>query len=60
DYVSAGQDMIYLYEKREVSSGSFDSLMQSLNILHGFSPKEYPANMELRKLNHQHIFHLSI
>ncbi|MDN5212808.1 phosphotransferase [Fulvivirgaceae bacterium BMA12] len=58
DYVHNAKDMTYLYERREVPLDSFNSLMESLNILHGSSPVDYPSNIELRELNHQHIFHL--
>ena len=58
NYVQDAKDMIYLYEKREIQEEAFKTLVHSLNILHAASPREYPSNLELRKLNHQHIFHL--
>ena len=58
DYISEARDMTYLYGQREIQSGSFVSLVESLNTLHSASPVSYPTNLELRKLNHQHIFHL--
>ena len=58
DFIDDARDMIYLYQDRIVPPEVFSSLMDSLNVLHGNSVPEYPSNLELRKLNHQHIFHL--
>ncbi len=58
EYISEARDMTYLYRQRKIQSDSFVSLVDNLNTLHSASPVSYPANLELRKLNHQHIFHL--
>ena len=50
-------DMSFIYKKRNVSDIHFDQLISIAKGIHS-SPiaADYPKNLELRKLNHQHIF----
>lgn len=51
------RDMSYLYESRQIEAGTFQALIKVLATIHRTCPKAtYPQNLELRKLNHQHIF----
>jgi 5-methylthioribose kinase len=51
------RDMSYLYESRQIETGAFQALIKVLATIHRSSPQApYPQNLELRKLNHQHIF----
>lgn len=51
--------MTYLYEERSISAELQQSLLQILYAIHQQQlPENYPDNMALRKLNHQHIFQL--
>ncbi|NJB71876.1 5-methylthioribose kinase [Saonia flava] len=51
------EDMTSAYETREIKIKTLLKLIQFLNIIHAKStPKDFPKNMGLRQLNHQHIF----
>ena len=51
------EDMVFLYEKRAFSE---EWLHQLISIVKGIHEKgataDFPSNMEMRRLNHQHIF----
>ena len=57
-----GLDYSYLYQKRKLITGKeLRSLIAYLNALHSLAPQEsvlhFPANLPMRRLNHEHIFH---
>ncbi|UOY06494.1 phosphotransferase [Muricauda sp. SCSIO 64092] len=51
------EDMSFIYRKRSISDIHFNQLVSIAKGIHS-SPitVDYPKNLELRKLNHQHIF----
>lgn len=52
-----GEDLSYLYHKKIPEKGLLQKLINILEVIHKTkAPTNYPLNMELRKLNHQHIF----
>ncbi|MCK5441849.1 MAG: phosphotransferase [Maribacter sp.] len=50
------KDMTYLYGNRTIKRTHLDRLIHVLQAIHKSKPEGFPKNMELRKLNHQHIF----
>ena len=50
------KDMSYLYDERNISTAQLYQLLDIASQIHTSKPIEYPENMELRLLNHQHIF----
>ncbi len=51
------QDMTAIYESREVSPIQLQQMIQVLENIHQtHPPRQFPHNMDLRELNHQHIF----
>lgn len=51
------RDMTYWYETRSIDEEAFKKLIDILGIIHAQDPDEdFPSNLELRRLNHQHIF----
>ncbi|MEB8329020.1 phosphotransferase [Flavobacteriaceae bacterium KMM 6897] len=50
------KDMSYLYDERNISTSQLHQLIDIASQIHKSTPIEYPENMELRLLNHQHIF----
>jgi 5-methylthioribose kinase len=53
------RDMSFLYQKRKISEPQVSALVQMLSEIHSSTvPPGYPDNLELRRLNHQHIFEL--
>ncbi len=51
------RDMTYWYHEREIKQEPLSELIDILSAIHAQeAPGNYPANMELRQLNHQHIF----
>lgn len=51
------RDMSYLYETRELEPETLRLLTEVLVRIHATPvPEDFPANLELRGLNHQHIF----
>jgi len=53
------EDFSFIYEKREISSNHISQLTQIAKGIHeSHVVSIYPENLELRKLNHQHIFSL--
>lgn len=50
------KDMTYLYRNRTIKDTHLDKLIHVLQVIHRSKPEGFPKNMELRKLNHQHIF----
>ncbi len=51
------RDMTYWYQEREIQQEALDHLIDLLSIIHAQEvPPNYPKNLELRQLNHQHIF----
>ncbi|WP_034925244.1 phosphotransferase [Gillisia sp. CAL575] len=50
------KDMSYLYDDRYIRTSQLLQLIDIATQIHKSKPLEYPENMELRLLNHQHIF----
>ncbi len=50
------KDMSYLYDERNMDTSQLHQLLDIASQIHKSTPKAYPTNMELRLLNHQHIF----
>ncbi|MCM4171106.1 hypothetical protein DHD32_06420 [Arenibacter sp. TNZ] len=50
------KDMSYLYDDRNISTSQLHQLIDIASQIHKSIPIQYPKNMELRLLNHQHIF----
>ena len=51
------RELYYWYEDRAIDPGELKSLTDILCAIHAQeAPVTYPENMELRRLNHQHIF----
>ena len=50
------KDMSYLYDERNIGTSQLHQLLDIASQIHISKPEEYPKNMELRLLNHQHIF----
>lgn len=52
-------DFTYLYQKgKNLTTQEVEALAQFLTLLHRYelSPKDFPENLEMRKLNHEHLF----
>ena len=50
-------DMTFLYEQRNISNEQFNILIAVIHQIHNTKPPEnFPDNIKMRKLNHQHIF----
>ncbi len=50
-------DMIDIYAKKYISTPHFDKLMAILSLIHKKKVvHDFPKNMKMRQLNHQHIF----
>ena len=50
-------DMTTLYAQREISGTQLKRLIQIIGEIHSTpTPQDFPDNLEMRKLNHQHIF----
>lgn len=53
------EDMIYVYNKRSIGEDQLIKLVGIVGAIHTRKEVEsYPDNLELRRLNHQHIFEL--
>lgn len=52
------EDMTALYQKREVKNRELRKLLFILGLIHRTKVPDFPENLEMRKLNHQHIFEL--
>ncbi len=51
------EDMTFLYKKRHVAPETLQTLVEVLGRIHATpAPAGFPDNLELRRLNHQHIF----
>ncbi|WP_246160846.1 phosphotransferase [Maribacter flavus] len=51
------KDMTYLYHQRNIDQRQLNTLVEVLHKIHSSkAPKDFPENMEMRQLNHQHIF----
>jgi len=51
------EDMVFLYEKREIDKTALRKLTFIIDLIHRTKvPVDFPENIEMRKLNHQHIF----
>lgn len=56
-YIDGFEDMTRLYADRSVTADDVVSLTKPLNDIHmAVVPDNYPENLELRQLNHQHMF----
>ncbi len=50
-------DMSFIYHQRTISNYQFEKLIEiSYQIHNTATPIDFPANMKMRELNHQHIF----
>lgn len=50
-------DMGYLYEKRTIEDHQIDTLVAICHHIHSSEPpSDFPDNLKMRELNHQHIF----
>ena len=50
-------DMTYIYQDRKIDSESIELLVHMAELIHGTNVShDYPENLALRQLNHQHIF----
>ncbi len=50
------EDMSYIYEKGSIALDTLEQLVAILATVHQSTAPDFPENMELRQLNHQHIF----
>jgi len=51
------EDMVTLYRTREIDKDNFQKLLLILGLIHRTKvPSDFPDNLEMRRLNHQHIF----
>ncbi|PIB26347.1 hypothetical protein BFP75_08520 [Maribacter sp. 4G9] len=51
------KDMTFLYHQRTIPKNQLDALVKVLYKIHtSEAPGDFPQNMEMRTLNHQHIF----
>ncbi|GAB5475030.1 MAG: S-methyl-5-thioribose kinase [Maribacter sp.] len=51
------EDMSYLYSDRSIAPVILEQLMSAIGHIHRTKvPKDFPQNLEMRRLNHQHIF----
>lgn len=51
------KDMTFLYHQRTIPKNQLDALVKVLYKIHtSEAPGDFPKNMEMRQLNHQHIF----
>lgn len=50
------KDMSFIYNSKSISIKHIKHLVEILEGIHKIKVSNYPANLELRKLNHQHIF----
>lgn len=52
-----GKDFSGIYSQvQHLSEQDISTLVGFLNILHGIHPQNFPKNLEMRMLNHEHIF----
>lgn len=52
-----GDDLTAIYHSRSLAADVLNTLVRTLEGIHNTSvPADFPDNLELRKLNHQHIF----
>ncbi|TLP82843.1 hypothetical protein ES765_00865 [Maribacter sp. ACAM166] len=50
-------DMNFIYEQRSISNQNLDTLIAVSHHIHStVPPTNFPLNLEMRELNHQHIF----
>lgn len=51
------KDMTFIYSQRNIDRHQLNTLVEVLYKIHSSkAPKDFPENMEMRQLNHQHIF----
>ena len=51
------EDMVALYQKREIDKKELQKLISIIGLIHRTEVShDFPENLEMRKLNHQHIF----
>lgn len=51
------EDMSYLYSDRSIAPVVLEQLIRAIGHIHSTTvPKDFPQNIEMRTLNHQHIF----
>ena len=52
-----GLDYSGIYsDKRDLNEGEVEQLVGYLNQLHGLKASDFPDNLEMRRLNHEHVF----
>jgi 5-methylthioribose kinase len=54
--LGALQDFTSLYQERNIDRHQLGALIQHLQIIHQTPPTNFPDNLDMRRLNHQHIF----
>ncbi|WP_035468356.1 phosphotransferase [Algoriphagus mannitolivorans] len=53
-----GKDFSGIYSgEKSLNETDISTLMEFINVLHGIQAKDFPDNMDMRILNHEHIFH---
>lgn len=51
------EDLVFIYEKRAIDKTALQKLTFIIDLIHRTkAPVDFPENIEMRKLNHQHIF----
>lgn len=51
------KDMTYVYHQRVIGENKINTLVKVVYKIHSSkAPEDFPENMEMRQLNHQHIF----
>lgn len=58
DDLGAGKDFNDIYGKDYIwETSDFHSISRYLNALHNLEVSNFPDNLEMKKLNHEHLFH---
>ena len=56
--LGSGADFLWMYDReKRLDGASIVALAKYLNELHQIPIQDFPLNMKMRKLNHEHIFH---
>ena len=59
EYLDGAEDMVYVYgEDHDFGAAQLRSLLAYLSKLHRVNVRDFPANDDLRRLNHAHVFDL--
>jgi len=55
--IGKSEDLSSLYATKAISDSELEELMEALSTIHDSDiPNDFPSNLPLRQLNHQHIF----